>query len=209
MKAIYQLMTHPRVYLGIQRALGADRLRKLCLEEFVQPQSGERILDIGCGPGYILEHLPAVDYVGFDTEVKYIDYAKARYAGRGSFYCEVLSTRHAEYFEPFDVALLFGLLHHLPDREADDLLGLTARCLKPGGRAVTLDPCFTPEQSIIARYVAQNDRGRFVRTANAYDALARAHFIDVSAVTVHNVCRIPSTERILRLRKPVLVKGPI
>ena len=195
-------MTHPRVYLLIQHALGADRLRRLCVDKFVRPKPGERLLDLGCGPGYVLEYLSAVDYVGFDTEARYIDYARERYAGRGGFHCAVFSERHAETLEPFHAVLLFGLLHHLDDGEAGRLLGLLGRCLKPGGRIVTLDPCFTPDQSAIARYVAKSDRGRYVRTADAYDALVRPHFSAVSATVVHNVCRIPSTERIMLLGRP-------
>ena len=200
---IYGLMSDPRIYLWIQHSLGADRLRKLCLDKFVQPKPGERILDLGCGPGYVLEYLPAVDYVGFDTEAKYIEFARKRYADRGAFHCEVFSERQAASLKPFDAILLFGLLHHLDDNEAGGLLGLIGGCLKPSGRVVTLDPCFTPDQSRISRFIGESDRGRFVRTAAAYDDLARPHFSDLSAEVVHNACRIPSTERIMRLGDPV------
>lgn len=196
---LYDLMAHPRVYLGIQNALGASRLRTICMEQFAKPQPGERVLDLGCGPGYILEYLPHVEYFGFDTEQRYIDYARKHYGARGRFHCEVFSEETAARMEQFDVILLMGLIHHIDDKSASSLLHLVSRSLKPHGRAVTLDPCFTDDQSRIARFVARSDRGRFVRTAEQYDSLAKPHFDGVSAVVMHNVCRIPSTERIMLL----------
>jgi hypothetical protein len=79
MNPIYGLMAHPRVYFWFQHALGADRLRRLCVDKIVCPAPGERMLDLGWGPGYVLEYPPAVDYVGFDTEAKHTDAARSRY----------------------------------------------------------------------------------------------------------------------------------
>jgi SAM-dependent methyltransferase len=44
-----------------------------------------RVLDIGCGPGYMVEYLRGATYFGFDINSRYIAYAK-KYGGRGSFY---------------------------------------------------------------------------------------------------------------------------
>jgi SAM-dependent methyltransferase len=199
---VHSALSHPRAYLWLQRALGADRLRRLCLDRFAKLKPGERILDLGCGPGYIRDFMPPVDYVGFDTEQRYIDYARQRYAGLGEFHCEVFTQQHVDTLAPFDAILLLGVLHHLDDSTASDLMRLLSSCLKPGGRIVTVDPCFTSDQSTISRYVAESDRGRYVRTAEGYDALARSLFFETTAEIFHNVCRIPSTERIMRLSKP-------
>lgn len=199
---LYAWLSQPRVYLWLQSALGADRLRRLCIDEFVKPRAGERILDLGCGPGQVLVDLPAVEYTGFDTEQRYIDHARMTYGARGTFHCAIFDEREAAALGRFDAVLLFGLLHHLPDAQARALLQLVGEVLKPGGRVVTLDPCYTPEQSMIARRVAAADRGRHVRTAAGYDALVDPVFRSVSARVVNNVCRIPSTERIMLLADP-------
>jgi SAM-dependent methyltransferase len=203
MRWLYSWLSRPEVYLRLQSALGADRLRRLCIDEFLRPQPGERILDLGCGPGQVLAWLPAGDYVGFDTEQRYIDYALATYGTRGAFHCAIFDESAARPLGRFDAVLLFGLIHHLADAEVQALLKTVTSVLKPSGRVVTLDPCFTPDQSAIARRVAAADRGRHVRAAPAYDALVAPYFRGISARIVHNICRIPSTERIMLLTEPM------
>jgi len=193
----------PRIYILVQKSLGAPRLRRMVVDEFLLPRPGERILDIGCGPGNILEMLPQVDYVGFDTEPRYIDHARRRYDGRGEFHCELFEERHAARLAAFDGIMLLGVLHHLDDAYARRLLGLLAHSLKPGGRVVTVDPCFTEDQSKIARWVALHDRGLFVRDAQGYASLMRGGFKRQHAEIRHNVTRVPSTERLVRLTEPI------
>jgi len=197
-KHFNNLLSYTAAYLLVQKAFGADRLRRLCVD-ILAPREGERILDVGCGPAYILEYMPPVTYHGFDTEQRYIDYARQKYAGKGHFYCEPYTREHAQKLEPFDGVMFMGLLHHLPDDMCHDVLDLVAHSLKPDGRVVTLDPCFVDGQSAIARYVAAHDRGRFVRDEQAYAALVDSHFSGVERKVVHNVGRLPSTEIIMRL----------
>ena len=98
--------------------------------------------------------------------------------------------------------MLLGIIHHMDDAEAEALFGLLAKCLAPNGRVVTLDPCFTSTQSRIARWVAEIDRGAFVRDEQAYRRLGGNQFAAVEARVVNNVCRLPSTELIMRLGSP-------
>ena len=153
--SLHGFLRSPQMYIGLQRILGADRLRRICLDEFMKLREGERVLDIGCGPGYILDYMPRVEYVGFDTEPRYIEYARARYSDRGRFFCEHFTQAHVTEFPPFDAIMLFGIVHHLEDAVAAELLGLLAQCLAVDGRIVTVDPCFTPNQSRIARFMAE------------------------------------------------------
>jgi SAM-dependent methyltransferase len=196
------LLRSPSLYIRWQRILGAYRLRQICLDDVLKLREGERVLDIGCGPGYILDYMPRVDYVGFDTEPRYIEYAREHYRDRGRFFCEHFAQAHVTKFKPFDAIMLLGIVHHINDAEAEDLFGLLAKCLAPNGRVVTLDPCVTPTQSRVARWVAQADRGGFVRNERAYRRLGADQFADVEGRLVNNICRIPSTELIMRLGRP-------
>ena len=205
---LHSVLRSPILYIGLQRMLAADRLRRICLDEFLRLREGERVLDIGCGPGYILDDMPRVDYVGFDTEPRYIEFAKERYSDRGRFFCEQFALEHVTRFAPFNAVMLFGVIHHLDDAAAENLLSLLTKCLAPDGRVATIDPCFVPGQSRVARWVAEFDRGRFVREEQGYRGLASEEFAEVEAKIFSNVCRIPSTELIMRLACPRQSKSP-
>jgi SAM-dependent methyltransferase len=191
------------MYIALQRLLRADRARHLCLDGFLKLHAGERVLDIGCGPGHVLDYLPRVQYVGFDTEPRYINYAQQHYSDRGRFFCEEFTHAHVERFAPFDAIILFGIIHHIDDLIADNLLCLLAECLSSSGRMVTLDPCIVPGQGRISRLVAQWDRGRYVRDREGYQNLVGKHFSEVAHSVIPNTSRIPSTELIMHLRRQV------
>lgn len=163
--------SNPSLYLAFQGLVGAKRARRLCVEDYVPAREGQRVLDIGCGPGYILEYLPKCDYVGFDINQGHIAYASRRYAGRGRFFCREFDAAAAAEFGPFDLILMNGLLHHLDDAGVVRILTLSKKALKPGGRAITLDGCYAPGQSPISRMMLDRDDGKFVRDEPGYTAL--------------------------------------
>jgi SAM-dependent methyltransferase len=163
----------------------------LLITEHVHPGPGVRILDLGCGTAELLDHLPATsDYVGVDVSHAYIKQARERFGSRGEFRVGD-ATSIDDDLRDFDIVLAFGVLHHLDDAQARRLLDRAARALKPGGRAVTVDPVFTPEMSPIARYVIAHDRGQHVRGPDAYRALCDGTPFDVSVRVRTDVLRIP------------------
>jgi cyclopropane fatty-acyl-phospholipid synthase-like methyltransferase len=187
MRAILSL---PSVYLAFQGLVGGTKMRSLCLK-LLEPKPGQKIVDIGCGPAYYLAELPAVDYVGFDTDARYINHAKKRFGSRGRFYVEPFTKLQADALGPFDGVLLMGLLHHLDDDECGALLSVLSQCLRPGGRVVTLDTVVDQRQGSFERWLAVNDRGQHVRSPAAFESLAKAHFSDVQG-TLPSMPMVPS-----------------
>ena len=51
-----KILSHPVIYTSYQKIVGGYRARKLFVENNVNIQSGQKILDIGCGPGDILPY---------------------------------------------------------------------------------------------------------------------------------------------------------
>ena len=173
------ILKNPGVYIAVQHALQAHRSSYECLTAAgVEP--GHRVLDVGCGPAYYFDAFPdGIDYVGYDTDADYIAWARARYGARGRFHVDTYTEAHRASQAPFDRVLLLGLLHHLDDDAAEGLLALAARSLRSGGVVVTLDPCFDPALFAYQNWFAANDRGRYVRTARAFEKLAGSHFAAV------------------------------
>jgi SAM-dependent methyltransferase len=169
------------------------------LEQYVKPVAGEKVLDIGCGPADVLEFLPNVNYTGYDLSSKYIDAAKKRYGGRGRFLCEDVGTASIQAERgTFDIALATGVIHHLTNQQAASLIELARTALRPGGRLVTFDGCFVPNQSKVAAWLLRHDRGKYVRTRPQYEGLASSGFASLESYLRNDLLRIPYTHLIMR-----------
>jgi SAM-dependent methyltransferase len=196
------ILAAPRILQLFKWLVGGRSGLSAFVNEYVRPRPGDNLLDIGCGIGDVVEHLPEVNYTGFDTSAEYILSARQRYGNRGRFFCERVDVAHCEE-GAYDLVLSIGVLHHLDDPEALNLFRLAAHALKPGGRLITLDGCFTPDQSRLARFIISRDRGQNVRTEEGYRRLAtQICSLRLLAVHIrHNLLRTPYTHIILECEK--------
>lgn len=195
------VLGHAAVYTLFQRIVGAAKAREDCIDALAL-KPGDRLLDVGCGPAYYLDHLPPCDYHGFDTDERYIAHARRRFGHRGQFHAEPFTEQHLAALPRFDGAMLMGLLHHLDDAACDKLLDLLARALAPGGRVVTLDTVLFQGQSGLSRLLAKNDRGDFVRSPAAFVALARRRFGRVEERLLGDTLRTPPALFMMILSEP-------
>jgi cyclopropane fatty-acyl-phospholipid synthase-like methyltransferase len=196
------ILSLPNVYSIAQNIVGASRLRKEIASHYIRPRTGMKILDIGCGTGDILDYLPGVDYVGIDLSESYISSAKRKFGGRGAFHVGRAEDVAWLASNPFDVLLSIGVLHHLEDEEVSSFLDLAKSSLNSGARMVTADPCYHEQQSIVARYLANNDRGQNVRTEEGYRLLFERAFTTVKSTIRHDLLNIPYTHCILECSDP-------
>jgi SAM-dependent methyltransferase len=202
-----RLLGHHSIYVGLQRFVGADRLRYRCLDE-LDLKPGETVLDLGCGPAYYLGRLPRdVRYFGFDTSTRYIEHARKRWGDAPQFRDELFTEAHAEQLPPINAVMLLGLLHHLSDEQCRQLLTLVGRALAPGGRVISVDPCFEPTQGRISHWMSANDRGGYVREPEGFTGLAREFFKDVDGDVLNTTTRIPSSHWMMRMSSPVTTFG--
>ena len=198
---IRSILGDARIYSCFADFLGGDA-RSIYAREYIRATERSRILDIGCGPGDILEYLPAgADYTGFDSSADYIASAQARFGNRGKFFCANVGPELAGRIQAFDIVLANGALHHLDDAQAVGLFELAHAALKSGGRLVTLDGCYVEGQSWIERFLLSKDRGTFVRTEQEYRSLADRVFPTVVSNIRRDLMRIPYTHVIMECRK--------
>ena len=202
MSGLKAVLVHAPTYIALQRIVGADRLRYRCFAQ-LELSPGDAVVDVGCGPAYYLDRLPEqIRYHGFDTEPRYIEWARKRWGERGSFHLGRFDEEQAAALHPVAAVLLLGVLHHLSDTEATDLLGLVAQALSPSGQVVAVDTCVEPEQGKISRWMSTHDRGEYVREPEAFVELARQRFENVEGMVLSNLTRIPSSHWMMRMGRP-------
>lgn len=195
----YRVLEFTGVYELCQRALGGKAARGRFVREFVRPEPGARILDVGCGTGSLLDHLPRdVEYVGYDLNPRYIAAARERYGDRGRFLQARVGDPLPLEHGVFDLVVAKAILHHLDDDEAHQLLASARLQLRSGGALVTVDPAFHDAQSLVARALISLDRGRSVRTPEGYRQLVTAHFETVEGRLLTDQLLVPYSHYVQR-----------
>lgn len=198
---IKQILANAGIFNLFNRLIGEHRLRLVLVEDYIKPIPGNRILDIACGTGPLLDYLPDVNYTGFDEAPEYIASAKTRHAahiagGSACFFEETIENFKSDDPGSFDLVVIIGLLHHLSDISCQHVLETANRALKIGGRLIVLDNIIIPKQNLIAKWIILNDRGKFVRTLENYAKLFESHFADVTFEVRKDLLRIPYTHAV-------------
>jgi ubiquinone/menaquinone biosynthesis C-methylase UbiE len=118
-------------------------------------RSGERILDVGCGPGRLaivagIAAGPAGEICGIDPAPEMVVLARRKAAQASVKARFEVGVIEALPFPPdhFDVVLSSLMLHHLPDEMKRRGLAEVHRVLKPAGRLVAVDFGATPRDGI-------------------------------------------------------------
>ncbi len=195
----WSILSHPAVFDSIQRLMGNRSLFETIVRDYMPKRSGIRILDIGCGTGSLVSVLPeGVDHVGFDISPRYIAYAAARRHPRSRFFVERVSEISPERLGRFDVVMAFGILHHIGDDEARSLIDTAAALLGKGGRLVTVDAARVDDQSALARFFMDRDRGRHIRTPAEYLGLFSDRPFSAEGKVLRGALRIPMAHCVVR-----------
>lgn len=126
------------------------------------------VLDVGCGTGIALDCLHAFKaYYGFDVDVRAIGFAskKHRHRANVSFVCNEVTLSDIQRIRPTKI-IMAGLLHHLNDSDAVELMKIVSS-------ADSVRGIYTHDVVYLSRHPVNNllawlDRGRFCRRAEGY-----------------------------------------
>lgn len=165
-----RILTNGVFYSVVQTVFSERRSKQHILDHYVHPAgSMAQILDIGCGPGNLASFLPdTLNYVGFDLNEAYIRQAQSRYQDRPSFRFIHGSAVDVEESPEIpdasiDVAIIHGVLHHVPDTVVGEMFALARRKLRVGGKMVVLEPLWFEGQSLLHKALMSLDRGENIK----------------------------------------------
>ncbi len=115
------------------------------LDQLIPALDGETVIDIACGEGHYTRRLRekgAARVVGVDLSPRMIELAQVQEARRalGGLEYRVGDGKDLPFEGEFDLAFAAYFLNYAHDRrELQEMCAAVARCLKPGGRFVTVN----------------------------------------------------------------------
>ena len=171
----------------LQRTIAGRTLATLRLE------GTERVLDVGCGDGFLTKHvvarLPTGSAIGIDASRRMVAIARERPSPPGARLAFLVASADALPFRPvFDLVVSFNALHWVTDSDA--ALRAITGVVRPGGRVLLQFVCAGSRPSLeqVAMEVCAAERwsGRFGDFAApfvhvdpaAYLRLAAGHRLD-------------------------------
>lgn len=205
---IYLLVTFPAVYGAIGATLGAHTARIKFVDADLKPATGQRVLDVGCGPGALFPYLPQVDYTGVDLNPLHIAAAQKQFGDKGRFLTIDAASDLPGEPGSYDLVFALAILHHIDDAQARPLVANMLRLVKDGGRVVTFDSVRLPNQNPIARLLNALDSGLNIRTAEGYVSLAAGLDADIETRIYRDRMRIPFDHfRMTLVKRPAAMTG--
>jgi 2-polyprenyl-3-methyl-5-hydroxy-6-metoxy-1,4-benzoquinol methylase len=105
------------------------------------------VLDLMCGPGYLLSQIADVrsdlSLTGVDLDEDYIDYARRNHSGINFQVGDVL---HWNPLQQFDVVLCTGSIHHVPYEKQANAIAAISKHTTPEGLSIISD-CYINDYS--------------------------------------------------------------
>ncbi|HEX4814163.1 MAG TPA: methyltransferase domain-containing protein [Nonomuraea sp.] len=146
---------HPRAYevFAAIGFLGGRRAAFTRLAAAGRPRAGDRVLDVGCGTGYLSRVIapvvgPGGHVTGLDPSPAMIDYARRRAPSNCSY--ELGEGQRLPFPDgSFDLVVSSLAVHHMPAEARPEALRQMFRVLRPGGRLLIAE--FRPPRGRLAR----------------------------------------------------------
>lgn len=191
---LYKILRFSFVYKTFQFLVARKDTYQIIFQNIFQTDENSIVLDCGCGPAQYRNLIKCSKYVGIDFNQKYIQKAISKFPD-DKFYLSDISNFDFKEDDKYSHIILLGLLHHLNDTNAKNLLNKLLKQLTDNGKVVTIDPIYIFNKNgfypKIANYLAFKDRGNYVRTKEEYDQLIDSKSASLQSKAYEKLLRVP------------------
>jgi SAM-dependent methyltransferase len=185
-----RILDIPVVYTVFQSVVGYSKFVSLRVSALVNRYTGQTIIDLGCGPCDLLADLQiASHYFGIDLHGPFIQRAQFLFPSHAKrlFEASIVDFDYTtlEVESESVVVLALGLLHHLNDSDIQKTLS----AVKKLDKKITLfsiDPVLFDGQNAWSRFLANSDRGQFVRKDSVLQTLMVSNEFMPESISIDN-----------------------
>ncbi len=189
----HRMLENELVYDVYQTCVGSVKYRKKLVQKLAEDEITS-FLDIGCGTASTIDLLPInALYHGIDISEKYLERARSKRPGLNLFLGDVSKSNwtQALNLENPTTCLALGIFHHLSDLELNLMLQQCLKVLPKGSKIFSMDPIITESSSRGAKWFAENDRGKHVRTIAQLEEVFRVNDLNPTITLKSREMRIP------------------
>ena len=199
---IYKILRLSFIYRTYQYLVIKKSTYKFIYQNIFKTNENSVVLDCGCGPAQYRKLIKCKKYIGIDFNSKHIQTARKNYPD-DIFYEGDLSKFDFQNIGKVTDILLFGLLHHLNDENAKNLINNLIKQLEVTGQIIAIDPVYVKKENFydsFANFIASKDQGNYVRKENEYRALVNSKLATAETIIYKNLLRIPFYHHILNIK---------
>ena len=126
------------------------------IKKMLPADSGLRILDVGCGTGYIAGQIRDMGHevIGIDFDEAALRIARSKYPSI-EFYKHAAESQFTDYIKDADVVMAVEVIEHLYSPKS--FLDNVYECLRPGGWVVLSTPYYGYEKNLVISVLNQWD----------------------------------------------------
>lgn len=182
-------MDNPVLFNAVQFVIaGTQQKTRQLIRDGLRLTSGERLLDVCCGTGEFAD-VALGPYLGIDINEKYTEYASKKY-GAGANHPEreflaedISSLSFKSRGLRFPKAMMINSMHHLTGAQNQAVLAAVAEVTTDRFVVIDMDP--TPSNKI-SKFLAEQDRGEYIRPLAEQVALVEPYFKVEQAYTYYS-----------------------
>lgn len=179
--SIFSQQASPWLWLVAQHTIGGTPDKQAILRQHYKGE--RRVIEVGCSIGNIARSLIKehdLEYVGLDIDTGALDFARKWFAPYPNFSFSDQSLQDvAATGARFDLVCVTGVLHHVPDDVAQDMLDGARAVAAKGARLLMFDPIpLRAGDGPVYGLIHKLEQGEFLRPpARLREMITKAGFV--------------------------------